>query len=523
MQAQSCKFPRIRNGNGRIHESAKNIGQKREDHPCPDEEEADGEVMMKRGSSGGGGRRGGVGLDISAAGGLGRLCGWPSSRIVRVSRASGGKDRHSKVWTSKGLRDRRVRLSVNTAIQFYDLQDRLGYDQPSKAVEWLLKAAASSIAELPSINTSFPETPQQLSDEKRSSAGTEHGFDSAEVEMEAEPANFQQQQHGTLSKSACSSTSETSKGSGLSLSRSESRIKARERARERAAEKEKEKEKENESSRAGHQQQQHQNVNPISQSSSFTELLTSGINGGGGAANVSNTSNNSNNTTSPNGSVHQNTGGGGGNGGGGGTSSESNLFQKSPRQWSSTMDYFTTGLLGPPSSTRPAHHSSTGFLGQIQLGNHLQQSLASVSSSPLFSITGDHHSEIPHFSFVPDHLIPVVTTAAGGSSNNDNSGNGEYNLNFTISSSSSSGLAGLNRGTLQSNSSTPSLLPQIQRFTPIDGQSAFYISTAAPPNAAVAPMENHHHHHFLPRFDAGLQLCYGDGGRHSDHKGKGKN
>ncbi|KAJ0960121.1 hypothetical protein J5N97_000094, partial [Dioscorea zingiberensis] len=69
--------------------------------------------------------------------GTNRLNGWHHSRIIRVSRASGGKDRHSKVWTSKGLRDRRVRLSVTTAIQFYDLQDRLGYDQPSKAVEWL--------------------------------------------------------------------------------------------------------------------------------------------------------------------------------------------------------------------------------------------------------------------------------------------------------------------------------------------------------------------------------------------------
>nr|XP_016433116.1 PREDICTED: transcription factor TCP2-like [Nicotiana tabacum] len=90
-------------------------------------------------------------------GGVSRLCGWPSNRIVRVSRASGGKDRHSKVWTSKGLRDRRVRLSVNTAIQFYDLQDRLGYDQPNKDVEWLLKATAPSISELPSLNV-FPDT-----------------------------------------------------------------------------------------------------------------------------------------------------------------------------------------------------------------------------------------------------------------------------------------------------------------------------------------------------------------------------
>ncbi|XP_047952207.1 transcription factor TCP24-like [Salvia hispanica] len=91
-----------------------------------------------------------------AADPIGGLYGWPSSRIVRVSRATGGKDRHSKVLTSRGLRDRRVRLSVNTAIEFYDLQDRLGYDQPSKAVEWLLAAAAASIAELPPINSPFP-------------------------------------------------------------------------------------------------------------------------------------------------------------------------------------------------------------------------------------------------------------------------------------------------------------------------------------------------------------------------------
>ncbi|KAF3587801.1 hypothetical protein F2Q69_00028435 [Brassica cretica] len=120
----------------------------------------------------------------------------PSSRIIRVSRASGGKDRHSKVLTSKGLRDRRIRLSVATAIQFYDLQDRLGFDQPSKAVEWLINAAADSISELPPINTSFD---QALS----------------------------------LSKSACSSG--TSESSLLSLSRTESRGKARERARERTA------------------------------------------------------------------------------------------------------------------------------------------------------------------------------------------------------------------------------------------------------------------------------------------------
>eukprot|EP01018_Ginkgo_biloba_P000922 Gb_18221 [translate_table: standard] len=89
--------------------------------------------------------------------GRGRLQG-PNRRqtigeIVEVEgghivRSTGRKDRHSKVYTAKGPRDRRVRLSALTAIQFYDVQDRLGYDRPSKAVDWLIKKAKASIDEL---------------------------------------------------------------------------------------------------------------------------------------------------------------------------------------------------------------------------------------------------------------------------------------------------------------------------------------------------------------------------------------
>ncbi|KAL5097025.1 hypothetical protein RYX36_001352 [Vicia faba] len=159
-----------------------------------------------------------------------------SSRIVRVSRGSGGKDRHSKVMTSKGLRDRRVRLSVTTAIQFYDLQDRLGYDQPSKAVDWLIKAASDSISELPSLNNAFTQI-----DDKSGEKTREHEF---EFEFE-----FDERQNKSLclskSKSACSSTSETSK--------------------------------ENDSSIA-HQNQHHLQLGQsMSQTASFTELLTAGI------------------------------------------------------------------------------------------------------------------------------------------------------------------------------------------------------------------------------------------------------
>lgn len=63
----------------------------------------------------------------------------------RIVRSTGRKDRHSKVCTTRGPRDRRVRLSPNTAIQFYDVQDRLGYDRPSKAIDWLMKEAKSAI------------------------------------------------------------------------------------------------------------------------------------------------------------------------------------------------------------------------------------------------------------------------------------------------------------------------------------------------------------------------------------------
>ncbi|OIW19668.1 hypothetical protein TanjilG_18478 [Lupinus angustifolius] len=80
-------------------------------------------------------------------------------RIVRVSRALGGKDRHSKVCTIRGLRDRRIRLSVPTAIQLYDLQDRLGLSQPSKVIDWLIEASKLDIDKLPPLQIphGFPQ------------------------------------------------------------------------------------------------------------------------------------------------------------------------------------------------------------------------------------------------------------------------------------------------------------------------------------------------------------------------------
>ncbi|KAJ6416974.1 hypothetical protein OIU84_002791 [Salix udensis] len=75
-----------------------------------------------------------------------------------IVRSTGRKDRHSKVCTAKGTRDRRVRLSAHTAIQFYDVQDRLGYDRPSKAFDWLIEKARVSIDELAELPPWDPAT-----------------------------------------------------------------------------------------------------------------------------------------------------------------------------------------------------------------------------------------------------------------------------------------------------------------------------------------------------------------------------
>ncbi|XP_009621364.1 transcription factor CYCLOIDEA [Nicotiana tomentosiformis] len=58
------------------------------------------------------------------------------------------KDRHSKILTSQGHRDRRVRLSIGVARKFFDLQDMLGFDKPSKTLDWLFTKSKLAIEEL---------------------------------------------------------------------------------------------------------------------------------------------------------------------------------------------------------------------------------------------------------------------------------------------------------------------------------------------------------------------------------------
>ncbi|XP_074585354.1 transcription factor TCP24-like [Curcuma longa] len=432
---QSCKRTRVVAGNGNL---AAKIGHK--EHQEEDEED---------------GEKKGRGVASS------RIPPWqqhPSSRIFRVSRATGGKDRHSKVYTAKGLRDRRVRLSVSTAIQFYDLQDRLGYEQPSKAIEWLIKAAATAINELPPLDV-FPTL--HLPD----------GEDAMKTDPDVEPSyNHSHHQQHPSTKSGCSSTSDTSKGSVLSLSRSESLIMSRERAREPPS-KDKEKDRDDGSHIVV---SAHQNLNP---QTSFTQLLT-----GGGSSNRGN-----NNVTAV-ATV--------------GDHSSHNCIQKQV----STADYFGNAVLFPQS--QKSHQLPSGFSNQSHLGN----------SSPMgmlpFNIAGaGDQQEMQQFSFLQDHYFPVSTVAATG----------DYNLNFSISSS---GLVGFNRGTLQSNS--PAQLPQqhshsqnhLQRLSStVDGSNLQFFFGAGAGSATPPPNADDQ---FPAGFDGRLQLYYGEGYRQSSLKGKGK-
>ncbi|RYR28675.1 hypothetical protein Ahy_B01g052813 [Arachis hypogaea] len=66
-----------------------------------------------------------------------------------------GKDRQNEVCIKKGLRDSRIRLSVPTTIQLYDLQDMLGLSLPSKVTDWLLDTTKLNIDKLPPLH--FPQ------------------------------------------------------------------------------------------------------------------------------------------------------------------------------------------------------------------------------------------------------------------------------------------------------------------------------------------------------------------------------
>nr|UPY89970.1 TCP transcription factor [Consolida ajacis] len=69
----------------------------------------------------------------------------PGEKITPTKRSLRKKDRHSKIVTAQGTRDRRMRLSLEIARRFFGLQDKLGFSKASKTVEWLLNKSGEAI------------------------------------------------------------------------------------------------------------------------------------------------------------------------------------------------------------------------------------------------------------------------------------------------------------------------------------------------------------------------------------------
>ncbi|KAG0487064.1 hypothetical protein HPP92_009159 [Vanilla planifolia] len=151
----------------------------------------------------------------------------PASSRRRTTR----KDRHSKICTAQGPRDRRMRLSLDVARKFFDLQDLLGFDKASKTIQWLLKMSKAAIKELVAATKSD------------ASSASESEEDDAAV-LDKSPALRSQTtlasgENSNKTRRATAMRPLRSRASVQPKVARESRNKARERARERTLEKKK--------------------------------------------------------------------------------------------------------------------------------------------------------------------------------------------------------------------------------------------------------------------------------------------
>lgn len=91
-----------------------------------------------------------------------------------MDKKSSKKDRHSKINTARGPRDRRMRLSIDVAKKFFNLQDMLGFDKASNTIEWLLMKSKPAIQDL---------LPQQLNQSSSLMGGSNSASSASECEV----------------------------------------------------------------------------------------------------------------------------------------------------------------------------------------------------------------------------------------------------------------------------------------------------------------------------------------------------
>lgn len=151
------------------------------------------------------------------------------------------KDRHSKIETAQGPRDRRMRLSLEVARKFFNLQDMLGFDKASKTVGWLLTKSKTVIEELkrgfPHVKNSCSVGGNNYSASSTSECEVVSGIDESAVDENWHGRKGKSSK--TLGKGKKNVRAILRRKSAFDPIARESRDKARARARERTREKKK--------------------------------------------------------------------------------------------------------------------------------------------------------------------------------------------------------------------------------------------------------------------------------------------
>jgi TCP family transcription factor len=148
-----------------------------------------------------------------------------SKRVAR-------KDRHSKIKTATGLRDRRMRLSLDVARKFFDLQDMLGFDKASKTVQWLLTKSRTAIKEITGASRSANSDNRNASQDN--SELPESDCEDTSTVSDYKHKGVSEEKRQKVKKSSVKAPKKTNVHQAVDK---EARAKARERARERTKEK----------------------------------------------------------------------------------------------------------------------------------------------------------------------------------------------------------------------------------------------------------------------------------------------
>ncbi|KAJ0754257.1 putative transcription factor TCP family [Helianthus annuus] len=140
------------------------------------------------------------------------------------------KDGHSKICTAGGLRDRRVRLSIDISRKFFCLQDLLGFDKASKTLDWLFTKSLTAIKDL--VEQTNHTSSSTLTDESKAKF-----LETIKGESDDENSQKEKSLLKCVDGIGKKGTQRIKVRSQESFSREHSRAEARERARKRTKEK----------------------------------------------------------------------------------------------------------------------------------------------------------------------------------------------------------------------------------------------------------------------------------------------